>query len=154
MRSQLLPRQVDNTYRGYRLGIWLFVLLVVIKVAMGLNSMFNGYSVASSADGIPLDTFTPDAAQTVVALFAIWGLSHVVFAILCLVVLGRYRSLIPLMFALLLVEQVSRRLILLFLPIARSGTPPGFFVNVVLLAVTVVGLGLSLRRPSTLSAGE
>jgi hypothetical protein len=154
MRSQLLPRQVDNTYRGYRLGIWLFVLLVVIKVAMGLNSMFNGYSVASSADGIPLDTFTPDAAQTVVALFAIWGLSHVVFAILCLVVLGRYRSLIPLMFALLLVEQLSRRLILSFLPIARSGTPPGFFVNVVLLAVTVVGLGLSLRKPSTLSAGE
>jgi hypothetical protein len=49
------------------------------------------------------------------------------------------------MFALLLLEQLSRRLILRFSPIIRTGTPPGFYVNLVLLAVMLLGLALSLR---------
>ena len=58
MLNRLLPRQVDNTYRGYKLALWLFALVVLVKVAMSVNSIFNGHTVASSADGIPLDTFT------------------------------------------------------------------------------------------------
>jgi hypothetical protein len=49
------------------------------------------------------------------------------------------------MFALLLLEHLSRRLILYFSPIIRTGTPPGFYVNLVLLAVMLLGLALSLR---------
>ena len=66
MLNRLLPRQVDNTYRGYKLALWLFALVVLVKVAMSVNSIFNGHTVASSADGIPLDTFTPAGAQAVV----------------------------------------------------------------------------------------
>jgi hypothetical protein len=74
--NQLSPQRVDNTYRGYKLALWLFALLVLMKGVIALNSIFNGYSVASSADGIPLDTFTPAGAQTAVSLFAILGLSR------------------------------------------------------------------------------
>jgi hypothetical protein len=59
--------------------------------------------------------------------------------------LVRYRAMIPLMFALLVLEYLSRRPILLFLPIVRSGPPPGSVVNLALLAVMIVGLALSLR---------
>jgi hypothetical protein len=58
------------------------------------------------------------------------------------------------MFALLLLEHLSRKLILLFLPIVRTGTPPGFFVNLVLLAVMMVGLALSLWSQDNLQAQE
>ncbi len=73
LTDRLLPQRVDNTYRGYKLALWLFGTVVLMKLAMSLNSIFNGYVVASSADGIPLHTFPSAAAQTVVALFAIWG---------------------------------------------------------------------------------
>ena len=146
LTDRLLPQCVDNRYRGYKLALWLFALVVVIKVAMSLNSIFNGYTVASSADGIPLDTFPSAAAQTIVALFAIWGLAHLMICLLCILVLVRYRSMVPLMLALLLLEHLSRRLILQFLPIVRTGTPPGFFINVMLLALMIVGLALSLLR--------
>jgi hypothetical protein len=63
MLSSLLPRCVDNTYRGHRLALVFFGLLVLVKIAMGVNSIFNGRSVASSADGIPLDTFTPAGSE-------------------------------------------------------------------------------------------
>lgn len=154
MFDRLFPQLVDNTYRGYKLALWLFALLVFMKVAMSLNSIFNGYMVASSADGIPLDTFTSAGARTVVSLFALWGLSHLMICLLCILVLARYRRLVPLMFALLLLEHLSRKLILLFLPIVRTGTPPGFFVNLVLLAVMMVGLALSLWSQDNLQAQE
>jgi MYXO-CTERM domain-containing protein len=144
--DRLLPRRIDNSYRGHRIALWLFALLLFMKLAMSVNSILNASTVASSADGIPLDTYPPDAARTIVSLFALLGLSHLVICVLCLLVLVRYRSLIPFMFALLLLEHLSRRLILRLMPILRTGTPPGFYVNLALLAVMLVGLALSLRR--------
>jgi hypothetical protein len=144
MTSPLLPRRADNDYRGRKVALWIFGLVVFVKLAIGVNSIFNGYSVASSADGIPLDTYAPAGARTIVSLFALLGLSHLVMALLCMLVLVRYRTLVPLMFTLLLVEHLGRRLIFYFLPIARTGTPPGSAINLVLLALMVAGLALSL----------
>ena len=107
MFNQILPRQVDNTYRGYKLALWLFGLVLFMKIAMSLNSIFNGYSVASSADGIPIDTYPSAAARTVISLFALLGLSNFVICLLCTLVLLRYRSMIPLMFALFLLQYAS-----------------------------------------------
>lgn len=144
MIPKLLPRQVDNTYSGYRAALWLFALVVLMKTLMSLNSIFNGHTVASSADGIPLDTFTSAGAQAVVSLFAAWGLGQLMICLLCILVLARYRALIPFMFALLLVEHLSRRLIFHIMPIAGTGRSPGAAVNLVLLTLMVVGLALSL----------
>jgi hypothetical protein len=146
MLNRLLPPTIDNTYRGHRLAIWVLAILVLLKTIMSLNSIFNGYDVASSADGIPLDTYPPPAARTIVSLFALLGLGHLVLCLLCVLVLVRYRSMVPFMFALLLLEHLSRRLILYVIPIVRVGRTPGFAVNVILLALMIVGLALSLRR--------
>jgi len=144
MFNQILPERIDNTYLGYKLALWLFGLLLVIKIAMSLNSIFNGYSVATSADGIPLDTFTPAAARTVVYLIATWGLAHLIISLLCMLVLVRYRSMISLMFGMLLLELLSRKLIHYLVPTVRTGTPPGYFVNLFLIGLMSVGLALSL----------
>ena len=154
MLNQFLPPQIDNTYRGHKLALWLFGLIVLMKVAMSVNSIFNGRVVASSADGIPLDTFTPAGAQAVVSLFAAWGLGQLMICLLCILVLVRYRAWIPFMFALLLVEHLGRRLIFWVMPIVRTGSSPGFAINLVLLALMILGLVLSLwRRPLTAAVG-
>lgn len=54
MLNQLLPRQVDNVYHGSKLGLWLFAVVVLMKLLMSLNSIVNGRYVATSADGIYL----------------------------------------------------------------------------------------------------
>jgi hypothetical protein len=152
--NQIFPQCVDNNYRGHKLALWLFALLVFMKVGMSLNSIFNGYFVATSADGIPLDTFTPAGARAVVSLFALWGLAHLMICLMCILVLVRYRALTPFLFALLLLEHLSRKLILHFLPIAKTGTPPGFVVNLILLTLMVVGLALSLGSRGNPQARE
>ena len=146
MLSRLVPQRIDNTYTGRRVALWLFGLVVVLKGAMGGNALFNGYVVASSADGIPLDTYPPEAAQAVVSLFGLWGVGHVVLILLGLLVLVRYRAMVPLMFGVLLVEQLGRKVVTMALPIARPGDAPGSFVSVGLLVLMIVGLGLSLWR--------
>jgi len=48
------------------------------------------------------------------------------------------------MFALLLLEHLSRKLILQIMPIDTTGAPPGYFINLGLLALMIGGLALSL----------
>jgi hypothetical protein len=146
MLNALLPQRADNTYRGHKLALVLLGLLLLLKAGISLGSIFNGHTAASSADGIPIDTYTPAGARTVLSLYALLGLSNLVICLVGTVVLVRYRTLIPLMFALFLLQQLGRQLILQLLPIARTGTPPGSAINLVILGVMVVGLALSLWR--------
>jgi hypothetical protein len=144
MLSPFLPRLLDNTYRGHKVALWLLALIILVKAAMGLNCILNGSVVARSADGIPLDTFTSAGAQAVVSLFAIWGLAQLMFSLLGLLVLVRYRAMTPFLFAFLLLEHLGRKLILQVMPIVKTGASPGTVVNRVLLATMVIGLALSL----------
>jgi hypothetical protein len=144
MWTPVLPRQIDNAYRGSRLALWILGVVVLGKTAISLNSIFNGRVVASSADGIPLDAYPGSAAAAVVSLFGIWGVGHLVLCLLTALALVRYRSVVPFMFLVLLLEQLARKAVLHFLPITRSGVAPGSYVNQVLLAAMVIGFGLSL----------
>ncbi len=146
MFEDLLPRSIDNRYRGNKLALVIFGLLVLIKSVIGVNSILNGHAVMTTADGIALDTYPAAAAQNFVALWALIGLSHVVIGALCALVLVRYRSMVPLMFVLLLLQHLGGRLILHFLPIVRTGAPPASAINLALLTLMIVGLALSLWR--------
>ncbi|MBZ5538341.1 MAG: hypothetical protein LAO31_20505 [Acidobacteriia bacterium] len=95
MFNQLLPQHIDNTYLGHKLALWLFALVVSVMITQSVLVVFTGYSTVRNADGIPLDVYTPAAAQTVVALFALRALSGLIISLLCALVLLRYRSAIP-----------------------------------------------------------
>ena len=145
MFDKLLPQPIDNTYRGYKVALWLFGVIVSVTITQGVFVIFNGYSTIVNADGIPLDTYPTAAAQTIVALWAHRGLSRLIISLLCILVLVRYRAAIPFMFALLAVYYLAGELIFRFLPVIRTGTPPGPIVNLIMFALMIIGLALSLR---------
>src|SRR4051794_15426480 len=101
MLNPILPQRIDNTYRGHPLALWCFIPVLVMKTGIALSTLFNGRVAAQSADGIPLDSFGASGAAAVVALFAIWGLAQLVFSVLGVLALTRYRAMIPLVFVLL-----------------------------------------------------
>ena len=148
MLDTLLPRTADNAYRGRPIALWLLGVLAIAKAGIALATIFNGYHAAAVADGIPLHEFAPAGAQAVVALFGLWGVGHLALCALLIVVLVRYRALVPFMFTLLLLEYLGRKLVLVFLPIVSASATRGGLVNLVLLGITIVGLALSVwRRP-------
>ena len=149
MFERLLPRQIDNIYRGRRLAIWLLIPVVLTRLVMGANSIINTRFVATGPDAIPLSTYGPAAAQTVIGLFALLGLSHLMVALQGVVVLIRYRALVPLFYLLLLAYALGGEAVAALRPIAPAATPGfGVSLSLVLLAATVLGFGLSVAPPA------
>lgn len=152
MLSRLFPRQIDNTYQGHVLAIWLFVPVVLLKTLMGfnvagLNPLVSSRFILQNADGVPVDTFPAQAASIAVFLFASWGLGLLVLALLSILALVRYRAMLPLMYLALAVEQVGRKVlsaIHLPPPPAHDGISASAAINWGLSAALVLGLVLSL----------
>jgi hypothetical protein len=124
-----------------------------MKTAQSLSIIFAGNDTAMGADGIPLDTFPPAVAQTVLAVFAQQSLWRLTFCLLCFIALLRHRSAVPLLFALLVVNYLAAQVIFHFVPLPRVGTPPGPVINLIIFALMVVGLALSVG-PSTRKAQQ
>lgn len=150
--NTLFPRVAENRYPGRRPGLWMFALML-LKIAMGVNVMVNAPHVARSADGVPVDTFVAAAAAAFSFVFAAWGLSQFVLGLASLVVLLRYRSLVPLAFLCLLIEQIGRMLLRFRWPVDRIATAPGTAINVALTAIMVLGFVLSVWPPRAAVAG-
>ena len=144
MDIHILPRCIDNNYRGRKLALWFFWVVVVMRGLQGLSLIFNGHSIVRNADGIPLETFPIAASQSIVAMFVISGLSRLILSLLGVLAFVRYRSAIALMFTLLALDQLGKELLLHFYPLFRVGNPIGPTVNLILLVLTFIGLVLSL----------
>jgi hypothetical protein len=119
-----------------------------MRALQSVMIIFNGYNTARNADGIPLELYPPDAAQTILAIFALSSLSRLIICLICAVVLVRYRSAIPAMFVVLGLTYLGGQLLGQFIPLVRVGRPPGVIVNLILFGLVVIGLVLSLwKRP-------
>jgi hypothetical protein len=158
MLNRLFPKQVDNRFDGHRAALWLLGLFVALKLAMSVNSILNTASVASGADGLPLDSFGPAAARAVLMLFTLLSLGQLTLAAIALTTLIRYRAMVPFIYLVLLGEQLARRAIVQSYAVARTeSTPVGWYVGVGLLALLTLGLVLSLiptrQRDPTRLAG-
>jgi len=148
--NRIFPKQIDNTFRGYRLAIWLLVPIVVVKMIMGFNMLLNASQLAQTADQIPLASFGARAAAIIVMDFKTGGLERIVLATLALVTLVRYRAMLPLTYLLLAFDAVGMLVLWKVDPlhIIRSPTGPGvgLMVNLSLAAALVIGLALSLGK--------
>ena len=159
MLSRLFPKQFDNTYQGYQVAIWLLVPIVLLKFAMGLNvaglnPWVSNSTVAETADGIPLASFGLEAASTVMFLFASWGLILFTLGLLGIVVLIRYRAMIPFLYLLISIEQFGRFWIAKTNPIVKAAKtavatdaiPVGVMINWGFMAVLAIGFALSVGK--------
>jgi hypothetical protein len=85
----------------------------------------------------------------VVTVTKLLGLNHLLLNLMGLIVLVRYRALIPLTYVLLLIEQIGRKAVVLMNPIARTGESYlPIDPNLVLTALLLIGLALSLGKPA------
>jgi hypothetical protein len=146
MLDRFLPKPIDNKYSGSRIALWFLGLIVFVHTLQSVMVLVNGYSIAQSADGIPLETYPAAAAQTILAILMTASLRRLIISLICAVVLLRYRSAVPLMFVILAVSYLGGQVIFQFVPIVRVGTPPGVVMNLIMFGFTIAGLVLSLWR--------
>lgn len=156
MLDRLFPRQVDNDFQGHRAAIWLLWFLTALMLVVSTRSILVTEAVAVGADGIPIHSFGPVGARTVLMLFALDSVGTLTFGLLAVAVLTRWRSLVPFLYLLLLGGQIVRRLIIQAYAIPRAeGSIGGIWLIVFVLGLLSLGLILSLipkRAPAAAPA--
>ncbi len=145
MTNRLLPPRASNDAREPPVVVAVFALVTILTLARSLVHLLAPDGGAQSVATVPLGTFGENGAATVVHLFALWGLSQLVVALVYLAVLARYRALIPLMFALMVVEYAGRLVLTFAKPFELAGTAPGAIGNWAMLPLAAAMLALSLR---------
>lgn len=156
MLSRLFPRTLTNSYQGSWIAVCLLAPVLIIKTLMGfnfsgLNPLVNVGEILSSVDGVPIETFTPEAAKAVLASAAGWGLALFVLCLVVWTILVRYRAGIPLAVLFLLLEQIGRtgaanvRHVSALIA-GSDALTLGAIINLSLTALLLVAFGLSLLR--------
>jgi hypothetical protein len=143
--GRLFPESGDNEYQGHKAALLLLYPIALVTLGRSLVHMFRSDGGAQSIASIPLDRFTPDGAAAVILLFAYWGLSQLLIGLLYVLVLWRYRGLVPLVYLFLLVEYAGRLALGAWKPIVTLSTPPGAIANYAMGALALVMLVLALR---------
>ena len=140
----ILPKQADNQYQGYKISVWIFLLITIFTIARSCIHIFAPDGGAASIAGIDVSSA---GGSNVVSMFAFWGLSQLLMGVVYLVVFFRYKSLIPFMYVLILAEYIGRIAIGFIKPLEVSHTPPGAIGDYILVPLAIIMLILSLRRP-------
>ncbi|MFL6762442.1 MAG: hypothetical protein ACJ8FB_07775 [Sphingomicrobium sp.] len=147
MLKRLFPTQFDNRFRGQSAALWVLGLLIALTLVVSLNSIFNTAYVAAGADGFPLSAYGPAAGRSVLMLFALDALGQLVLSIISLVALIRYRSMVPLIYLLVLCQQLGRRFIIQSYAVPRAPTDAVVpYVVYGVIGLLALGLVLSLLR--------
>lgn len=159
MLERIFPKQIDNTYRGHWLGLVLFAAVFGLKGVQGFMSMVNTRDTMVNADGFVLADFGA-GLDTAVRMFALLGMYLFIQSVVSLIVVVRWRALVPFMFLVLLASQLGSRIIALLYaqPLSPAATMSfaghaiGFWVNAGILALTTVGFALSLVSRGKIAA--
>ena len=141
----ILPKQVDNNFRGYRIAATVFFVVTLLTLARSCIHIFSPDGGASSITGINTSV---EGGSDIISVFALWGLSQLLMGFVYLVVFFRYKSLIPFMYTLILIEYSGRTLIGLAKPLTVLHTPPGAIADYVMIPLAAAMLILSLKEPN------
>ena len=122
----LFPMQVDNTIRGTKIPVYIFALYAIVSAVRSCIHLLAPDGGAGSIAGMDL---TVAGADGIIFAFALWGSSQLLFAIIQLLAVFRYRSLVPLMWLMLILEVLLRQLVGTMKPVTFAHTPPGAIGN-------------------------
>ena len=146
--KKIIPDKLDNGYTGSKIALYAFYFLTAVTIARSLVHIFALDGGAESIATIPLDQFGFDASNAVVFLFGLWGISQLIIGLIYLLAAIRYRSLIPLMYCLMIIEYIARAVLGYMKPIMTTATAPGGIMNVPVAVLAFLFLVLSLRQNS------
>lgn len=148
--EKLIPREANNDYRGSPIAFYVFCVLSTIMLGRSLIHFFKDDSGVNSIATIVTFSGVPDPNQVVYMFSSLWGSQQLIMVMLYAIVLLRYRNLLPLMYAVLIVEVVFRVIVGTIHPLTEdyfARTPPGKIANLPLLLLSATMLFLSLRSP-------
>ena len=143
--KKLIPTTIENKIPSNKFVYYFCWLLVTFNLFRSLEHIFAEDGGAESIAGIPLSSYSEEAANNIVSIFAQWGFSQLVLACMLLLVVLKMRELIPLMLLIIALENILRGAVGLYKPLILGDAPPGA-VSPIIGLVTLVVLFISIRE--------
>lgn len=144
--NKIFPATANNKYTGNKIPLYFFYVLTAITIIRSLIHIFAPDGGAQSIATIPLNSYSAEASAVVIHVFAEWGLTQLLFGLLYVIVIWKYKNLIPLIY-LFIITEYSGRLILGHLkPIITIGIPPGAIENYIMITLAFLMFILSIKE--------
>ncbi|MBK7455913.1 MAG: hypothetical protein IPJ46_19990 [Anaerolineales bacterium] len=141
----LLPAKIDNVIRGTKIPFYIFVIYAIVSTVRSCIHLLSPDGGAGTIAGMDLSVAGADG---IIFAFALWGSSQLLFALIQLLAVIRYRSLIPFMWLMLALEVLLRELVGAMKPVTFAHTPPGAIGNQLILPLAALMLVWSLWSAS------
>ena len=139
--KKLIPETIVNKIPSNKFVYYFCLLLVTFNLFRSLEHIFAEDGGAESIAGIPLSSYSEEAANNIVSIFAQWGFSQLVLACMLLLVVLKMRELIPLMLLIIALENILRGAVGLYKPLILGDAPPGAVSPIIGLVTLVVLFG-------------
>lgn len=143
MINVILPKSADNNYKGSKIAAMVFLFIAIVSTIRSCIHLLAPDGGAGSIAGIDLSVA---GAEGIIFAFSLWGSAQLLYAFLQLVVYFRYKTLIPFMYILLILETIMRVLIGKMRPIQFTHTPPGGIANYIILPGAILMLYFALNK--------
>ncbi|MBX3489512.1 hypothetical protein [Parvibaculum sp.] len=141
--TMLLPESTNAAYRGHPAAPWGLTALGILTIVPGAIHAFLPDGGAGVIAGLDLT----HNATTIIGVFAWVGATQIVWGLTMLAVSLRYRSLVPLLLALILVERTIIALNQwVFKPGDGPDRPPEAYATLAVIPVVALLLTLALKR--------
>jgi hypothetical protein len=137
----LLPAKIDNVIRGTKIPFYIYALYAIVSTVRSCIHLLAPDGGAGSIAGMDLSVVGADG---IIFAFALWGSSQLLLAIIQLLVVIRYRSMVPFMWLMLALEVLLRELVGKMKPVTFAHTPPGAIGNQLILPLAVLMVAVSL----------
>ena len=143
--KKIIPETIDNKIPSNKFVYYFTWLLVAFNFFRSLEHIFNEDGGAESIAGIPLESYSSEAANNIISIFAQWGFSQLVLAFILLLVVLKMREFIPLMLLIIALENILRGAVGLYKPLILGDAPPGA-VSPIIGLVTFAVFFISIRE--------
>ena len=143
--KKIIPDTIENRIPNNKFAYYFTWLLVAFNFFRSLEHIFNEDGGAESIAGIPLESYSSEAANNIISIFAQWGFSQLVLACILLLVVLKMREFIPLMLLIIALENFLRGAVGLYKPLILGDAPPGA-VSPIIGLVTLAVFFISIRE--------
>lgn len=139
--EKILPKTVTNEYRGSKMALYVLAVIAALSITRSFIHILSPDGGAHSIAGIDIAVA---GGATIVGMFAQWGLEQLLMAFVQLIVLVRYKSLVPLMYVFVFVEYAGREAVGLWKPLGTHHAP-GVVGDYIMIPLSVAMFFLAVR---------
>ena len=149
--NKILPETISNDFNGPKIALYGFYPILAMMIFRSLTHFLSesaGLVNIANINILPLiDDIDPN---NLVYLFAsLWGASQLILTLLIIVIFLKYKSLLPLLWIILIIDILFRFVSGSIHPLTEeyySAVPPGRLSQVPLLAYGTLMFFLSIRN--------